>query len=772
MAQIRQCTLGGLAGRLRFPTQVLGGFATSSSIARPVSGQSAQTKPTTNDALSYLKEVKSRFSANKDVYDNFLEIMKEFKAQRIDTTGVIQHVKQLFKGHRELVLGFNTFLPKPGKTPASLQQPSKTPASLQQPCKTPASLQQPSKTPASLQQPSKTPASLQQLGYEIELARISDDEEEEVVEKQPVEFDQAINYVNTIKIRFSSDDRVYKAFLEILNMYRKGHKNIHNVYEEVAVLFASHQDLLDAFTYFLPDNSQPQPHSLSQPQPRLPRPGLGGNRASAARKAEEGFKAGYGTGSFDRDDVPAARPALAKELQFFDRIKQRLRNKDAYTDVLKCLNLYSQEIVSRQELMYLVSDIIGKFPDLVNGFLEFVGKVEMMDSELLGGAKLNNQMVMQREMIRQKQLLKDKFMTKPLSEIVATEQERVTPSYVRIPAGFPKLSTSGRTELGHSILNDSFVNVITGSEDYSFKLMRKNQYEEALFRCEDDRYEFDMCIETNHAALKLHGPIVELSAKMSPDERNYYQLEAGHLLYGPVPAFAIERLYAESGAHVVELLRKYPAVVAPIVAARMEAKDAEWRKIREDMTKTWRKIYALNYHKSLDHRSFYFKQAEKKSLLPKAILSEIREISEARKAVQPKASQDASLRALLNQSRRFQPPSADVPDLKYNYSDKVVFDDCWSVVRTAILESSGIGSKQEVAKLYLQTVEPFFGLPVRQQELDNMKAESSGIGFKQQVAKLYLETMEPFFGLPVRQQELDNMKAEVKENLKLNCYMV
>lgn len=24
-------------------------------------------------------------------------------------------------------------------------------------------------------------------------------------------------------------------------------------------------------------------------------------------------------------------------------------------------------------------------------------------------------------------------------------------------------------------------------QDYSFKLMRKNQYEEALFRCEDDR---------------------------------------------------------------------------------------------------------------------------------------------------------------------------------------------------------------------------------------------------------------------------------------------
>ena len=89
--------------------------------------------------------------------------------------------------------------------------------------------------------------------------------------KQPVEFDQAINYVNKIKVcfqapaafgshvqcvqqhaqatyqicgsscictlllqtQFATDERVYKAFLEILNMYRKGQKNISNVYDEV-----------------------------------------------------------------------------------------------------------------------------------------------------------------------------------------------------------------------------------------------------------------------------------------------------------------------------------------------------------------------------------------------------------------------------------------------------------------------------------------------------------------------------------------------------------
>jgi len=48
---------------------------------------------------------------------------------------------------------------------------------------------------------------------------------------------------------------------------------------------------------------------------------------------------------------------------------------------------------------------------------------------------------------------------------------------------------SQRTELGAEVLNDHWVSVTSGSEDYSFKHMRKNQYEESLFRCEDDRFE-------------------------------------------------------------------------------------------------------------------------------------------------------------------------------------------------------------------------------------------------------------------------------------------
>ena len=44
---------------------------------------------------------------------------------------------------------------------------------------------------------------------------------------------QTLTLVLCLQTRFATDERVYKAFLEILNMYRKGQKNISNVYDEV-----------------------------------------------------------------------------------------------------------------------------------------------------------------------------------------------------------------------------------------------------------------------------------------------------------------------------------------------------------------------------------------------------------------------------------------------------------------------------------------------------------------------------------------------------------
>lgn len=64
------------------------------------------------------------------------------------------------------------------------------------------------------------------------------------------------------------------------------------------------------------------------------------------------------------------------------------------------------------------------------------------------------------------------MLSKPISEVAAefNPDDRCTPSYVRVPAQFPKIKYSGRTPLGEEVLNEAWVSIISGSEDYSFKV--------------------------------------------------------------------------------------------------------------------------------------------------------------------------------------------------------------------------------------------------------------------------------------------------------------
>jgi len=147
--------------------------------------------PKVKDALGYLKKVQNRFQNEPAVYNQFLEIMKEFKSQAIDTEGVIKRVKTLFKGNRNLILGFNQFLPP---------------------------------------------------GYRIE------------VEKPMLEFDYAVQYVAKIKERFRDCPKTYAEFLDILHEYQSK-CTIDEVYARVQKLFKDDEDLLKEFQYFLPEGN-------------------------------------------------------------------------------------------------------------------------------------------------------------------------------------------------------------------------------------------------------------------------------------------------------------------------------------------------------------------------------------------------------------------------------------------------------------------------------------------------------------------------------------
>ncbi|ESQ34369.1 hypothetical protein EUTSA_v10009595mg, partial [Eutrema salsugineum] len=77
-----------------------------------MAGEGSKPNATKDDAYAYLRNVKDTFDNDREKYDDFLAIMDNFKARRIDRNGCIEEVKELFKGHRDLISGFNKFLPK------------------------------------------------------------------------------------------------------------------------------------------------------------------------------------------------------------------------------------------------------------------------------------------------------------------------------------------------------------------------------------------------------------------------------------------------------------------------------------------------------------------------------------------------------------------------------------------------------------------------------------------------------------------------------------
>ncbi|KAK2374818.1 paired amphipathic helix protein Sin3 [Trifolium repens] len=125
-------------------------------------------------AMMYLTEIKHAFKDDKDKYKEFLRAMTDINERRINMACLMSGVKKLFKGHKELLVKFNTFLPDDVEYSEVTSQPKK-----------------------------------------------SDDEYDEV-SSQPktsnVNLEYAIKYLRDVKNRFQHEPHIYQSFIDIVNM--------------------------------------------------------------------------------------------------------------------------------------------------------------------------------------------------------------------------------------------------------------------------------------------------------------------------------------------------------------------------------------------------------------------------------------------------------------------------------------------------------------------------------------------------------------------------
>ncbi|KAI4375306.1 hypothetical protein MLD38_013190 [Melastoma candidum] len=164
-----------------------------------------------------------------------------------------------------------------------------------------------------------------------------------------------------------------------------------------------------------------------------------------------------------------------------------------------------------------------------------------------------------------------------------------------------------------------------GAKTILSNICAETQFEESLFRCEDDRFELDMLLESVSSTMK------RVEEVLSSVNENIKSLETPIQVENYFSALnlrCIERLYGDHGLDVMDIIRKNPVVSLPVILSRLRQKQEEWTKCRSDFNRIWAEIYAKNHYRSLDHRSFYFKQQDSKNLSMKSLVTEIKELKE------------------------------------------------------------------------------------------------------------------------------------------------
>lgn len=185
---------------------------------------------------------------------------------------------------------------------------------------------------------------------------------------------------------------------------------------------------------------------------------------------------------------------------------------------------------------------------------------------------------------------------------------------------------SGRDEMCRSVLNDEWVSHPTWtSEDLPFISHKKNIYEEALHRSEEERHEYDFHIEAITRTIMTLEPINNKISQMSPEDRTNYKLKAN--LGGSWKAVhqrVIKKIYGrDAGLDVIASLQETPALAIPVVLQRLKQKEEEWKRAQREWNKVWREVDARNYAKGLDHQAISFKMSDKRAITTKALLNQI-----------------------------------------------------------------------------------------------------------------------------------------------------
>ena len=265
----------------------------------------------------------------------------------------------------------------------------------------------------------------------------------------------------------------------------------------------------------------------------------------------------------------------------------------------------------------------------------------------------------------------------------------------------------------YEVLNDQWASHPTwASEDSGFVAHRKNQYEEALHRIEEERHDYDFHIESCQRTIQLMEPLVQqINAASEPDRANF-QLQTG--LGGAseaIPKRIIMKVWGrETGARVLSDMFSRPAAVLPLVLRRIKQKLEEWKQTQREWEKVWREQINKQFWKSLDHQGIQVKNTDKKTFQQKTVLSEIQA-----KWEEQRKSRDAGFSQPKHQ-------------LEYSFNSPDVVLDATRLVLVGLEADRGnynTGDQTKIRNFFLDFIPKFFSMEKHQ--FENLILDSSEV---------------------------------------------
>lgn len=398
-------------------------------------------------------------------------------------------------------------------------------------------------------------------------------------------------------------------------------------------------------------------------------------------------------------------PPANDETQFFDRVKRALDNREIYNEFLKLVNLFAQDYIDTARLVKESRHFLGE-TELYKQFREILGWDEKKERE---------------HYLAEQQTLSS--WTKPAIKGLPQRPGRIDlsekyGSYRKVSATvshvhlffifvFLKLlqeanvPCSGRDEMCRSVLNDEWVSHPTWtSEEWGFVSGRKNIYEDALHRTEEERHEYDFHIEAIVRTIAMLEPINNKIAQMNPEDRGTFKLKAN--LGGSWKAIhqrVVKKIYGrEAGLDVIQAMQDVPASAIPVVLQRLKQKEEEWKRGQRAWNKLWREVDARNYAKSLDHQAISWKLADKKALTVKALVNQVETARE-----EQMAKRAALVDPLFSRTRpRYQ--------LEFTLQDEAVLQDAVKLTFSFLDRTQGQLNITERRRIesFLRTYVPLF----------------------------------------------------------------